>query len=92
MTIVLLLMILGGLVGWLIRDKKKLLKINSRLTTWSIYTLLFLLGISVGTNDKIIDNFGQIGFLSVLITLFAVVGSAFVAWLCYIIFFKKQNP
>jgi uncharacterized membrane protein YbjE (DUF340 family) len=90
MLTVLLLMTTGILIGWFLHKKEKLLKISSELTNWAIYILLFLLGLSVGTNEKILSNFDQIGYLSILITVFAVTGSILVSWLTYILFFKKR--
>lgn len=90
MITVLLLMTIGIILGWLLHKKIKILKITSELTNWAIYLLLFLLGISVGTNEKILNNFGEIGLQSILITIFAVTGSILTSWLTYILFFKKQ--
>lgn len=91
MITVLLLMTIGIILGWLLHKKSKILKITSELTNWAIYLLLFLLGISVGTNEKILNNFGQIGLQSILITIFAVTGSILTSWLTYILFFKKHE-
>ncbi|MCK5028171.1 MAG: LysO family transporter [Bacteroidales bacterium] len=91
MITVLILMTSGIIMGWFLHKKKKILKISSELTNWAIYILLFLLGLSVGTNEKILNNFDQIGFLAILITVFAVAGSIFVSWLTYILFFKKDE-
>ena len=91
MIIVLILMTAGIIIGWFLHTKVKILKLSSSLTNWAIYVLLFLLGLSVGTNDKIINNFAQIGFQSIVITIFAVAGSILVSWLTYILFFKKNE-
>ncbi len=91
MITVLVLMTSGIIIGWFLHEKKKILKISSELTNWAIYILLFLLGLSVGTNEKILNNFDKIGFLAILITVFAVTGSILVSWLTYIIFFKKNE-
>ena len=91
MVTVLLLMTLGIILGWILHKKKKFLKITSELTNWAIYLLLFLLGLSVGTNEKILNNFNQIGTQAILITLFAVAGSILTSWLTYIFFFKKDE-
>jgi len=39
---------------------EKFIKLTGFLTNWSIYLLLFLLGLSVGANEKIIANFDKI--------------------------------
>lgn len=89
MIIVLGLMSLGIIIGWIFHSREKFLKLSGLLTNWSIYLLLFLLGLSVGANEKIVANFDKIGLLAISLTLFAVVGSILCAWLVYHLFFKK---
>jgi uncharacterized membrane protein YbjE (DUF340 family) len=91
MIIVLLLMTLGILIGRVLYKHTKFIKITSEITNWAIYLLLFLLGLSVGTNDQILNNFDEIGYQSIIITVFAVMGSVLVSWLCFILFFKKDE-
>lgn len=88
---VLVIMTLGIIIGWFLHKKEKFLKITSGLTNWAIYLLLLLLGLSVGTNEKILKNFHKIGYQAILITIFAVAGSILVSWLTYILFFKKNE-
>jgi uncharacterized membrane protein YbjE (DUF340 family) len=91
MIIVLLLMTLGIVIGWFLHKRKKFIKITSEITNWAIYLLLFLLGLSVGTNKEILNNFSTIGLQSIIITVFAVAGSILVSWLTYTLFFKKDE-
>ncbi len=91
MIIVLVLMTLGILIGWFLHKQKRLLKITSELTNWAIYLLLFLLGLSVGTNEKILNNFNTIGYQAIMITVFAVIGSVLVSWLSFTLFFKNNE-
>ncbi|NOQ23756.1 MAG: LysO family transporter [Bacteroidales bacterium] len=91
MIIVLILMSFGIGIGWFLHKHKKFIKITSELTNWAIYLLLFLLGLSVGTNDEILNNFDEIGYQSIIITVFAVMGSVLVSWLCFTLFFKKDE-
>ena len=91
MLTVLILMTLGIGIGWFLHKQEKLLKLTDKLTNWAIYLLLLLLGLSVGINKKILQNFHQIGFQAILITVFAVAGSIIVSWLLYILVFKKDE-
>lgn len=91
MITVLALMTAGIFIGWLLHHKKLFLKMVSQTTNWAIFLLLFLLGLSVGTNEKILTNFDKIGLQSIVITLFAVAGSILVSWLTYILFFKHNE-
>ena len=91
MITVLLILALGIGVGYLIREKENWIKWNDRFTTWSIYLLLFLLGISVGLNDKIMNNLDTIGVKALYLTLGAVGGSIILALIVYRLFFKEEK-
>ncbi len=89
--IVIALFALGILVGRLFREKDTTRKNVDRAVTWSVYLLLFLLGISVGINNDIINNFSRIGYKALWLTLGAVFGSLILAKLVYNLFFKSFN-
>ncbi|MCL3779427.1 DUF340 domain-containing protein [Prolixibacteraceae bacterium JC049] len=88
MITVLILMAAGIAVGLFIDKYPKLIKKVDQLITWSIYLLLFLLGIAVGVNDKIINNLDTIGVSALVITVGAVLGSVCMAWVVYKFFFS----
>jgi len=81
----------GLLLGYILRDKDVFRGILESGINWVIYLLLFLLGISVGTRKEIIDNFSKIGFDAVLITLGAMVGSIFLAFILYKWLFEEKG-
>lgn len=87
MLIVIGLMVSGILLGYLFREKN--LKFIQKLITLAIFALLFLLGLSVGTNDQIMDNLDTIGLDALIITSGAVVGSVLCAWGIYKFYFSK---
>ena len=91
MITVLLLMLAGIVVGFLLSDRRNLLKINEKLITWAIYGLLLLLGISVGVNKTIIQNLDKIGLQSAIIATGAVIGSVLVLWALYHLLFKTEH-
>ncbi len=62
--IVILLFVAGIVVGRLFRNKQTTRKNVDRLVNVAIFVLLFLLGISVGINDKIIVDFSKIGCMN----------------------------
>ena len=66
------LMLTGMLLGFLLR-KQKLSGIHKVITVL-IWLLLFLLGIDVGGNQKIINGLHTIGLEALVITLAAVLG------------------
>jgi len=57
----------------------------------SIFALLFLLGVSIGINDKIVKNFSEIGLMATMLTLGAVLGSIILAKVVYSYFFKRGD-
>lgn len=89
--IVIALFAAGILVGRLFREKEKTRKKVDLAVTWSVYLLLFLLGISVGINDDITQNFSRIGYKAFWLTLGAVSGSILLAKLVYVLFFKTYK-
>ena len=88
---IILIMCAGIAAGVLLRGKEKILAMADRLTIFSIYLLLFLLGLSVGLNEKIITSFPELGFKAVVITLCAVAGSVVLSWILYITLFRKTE-
>lgn len=88
MLIVIGLMGCGILLGYLLR--KQHLKFIHQWITVAIYALLFLLGISVGSNPRIMDNMATIGLEALIITLGAVAGSVLCAWMVYRFCFNKS--
>ena len=88
--IVIFLFVAGIVVGRLLRDKKTTRKNIDRLVSVAIFVLLFLLGISVGINDKITNDFSKIGYNAILLTIGAVLGSLILAKVVYHLFFKQS--
>ena len=91
MIIVLLLMAAGVFVGWWLGKFPLVMKINDRLISWAIYLLLFLLGVSVGTNKTVIQSLDSIGFEALLLTIGALAGSIAMGWIIYRTFFHLNN-
>lgn len=89
MLIVIGLMVCGIVLGFCFR--KRNLKFISPLITVAIWILLFLLGLSVGGDPKIMDNLGTIGGEALWLTLGAVGGSVLCAWGIYHFFFSPDK-
>lgn len=81
----------GGIgIGYLLRKIAFLEKLNKSISL-TIYLLLFLLGISVGNNDTIMNNLGTLGGEALLIALAATLGSVTAAWgVCHFFFKEKE--
>jgi uncharacterized membrane protein YbjE (DUF340 family) len=84
------LLIAGIGIGLLLQKHKGVIKVTAKLTDLSIFLLLFFLGVSVGMNEQIISNFQKIGLQSLFITIAATLGSVFISFLVYKLFFKSR--
>ena len=73
------LFMLGGIaVGWLLRKRDS--GWSSKMTTVLIWTLLFLLGVEVGGNKKIISSLPSLGLDALIIAALSMAGSCVLAW------------
>ncbi len=84
------IMLSGILAGYLLRSRKEM-RFIGRLISYTIFLLLFLLGISVGNNEAIVNNLPEIGGKAFLIAVSATLGSLICAWVVYRYFFKKEG-
>ena len=91
MIIILVVLSAGILLGLLIIRKPRLHQFNNHLLNWAIYLLLFLLGISVGTNDEVIQNLDKIGYEATAIAFASIAGSVLVSGLLFRILFKQHE-
>ncbi|WP_294142571.1 LysO family transporter [uncultured Sanguibacteroides sp.] len=89
MIIVIGLMACGIVIGYIFRERN--LKFVHKGINYAIFLLLFLLGISVGANDDIMNNLETIGYDALLITMGAVTGSVLCAWAVYKFFFTTTS-
>ncbi len=91
MVEILIIMFSGIVLGFIFRKKRSLITAADKLAGWSIYLLLFLLGLSIGNNELIINNFGQIGFNSIMLTFSGISGSVILSFFAYKFLFKKDE-
>ncbi|WP_075559745.1 LysO family transporter [Parabacteroides timonensis] len=84
------IMFSGIAIGYLLRKVEFLQKIG-RPISYTILLLLFLLGISVGANEAIINNLTTLGGQAFLIALAGTGGSVLAAWGVYHFFFKERG-
>lgn len=75
---IVLIMLCGIGTGYLFRNKK--MSFIGRIITALIWVLLFLLGIEVGANPRIINGLQTLGLEAVVLTLGGSAGSAIFAW------------
>jgi uncharacterized membrane protein YbjE (DUF340 family) len=77
------------LVGYLLRRIPQMQHVGVVLNV-IIVLLLFFLGVSVGANEEVLNNFPVIGFDAFVLTVGALMGTLLCAWWVYNKFFKNQ--
>ena len=88
MLIVVSLMLCGIAVGYMLRNKNT--RIVSRIITVLIWLLLFLLGIEVGSNPRIVGGMQTLGIEALVLTIGGAVGTTLCAWLLWIYVSRKE--
>ncbi len=75
---VVVIMFCGIAVGWLLRGRRS--KAVGRLINVLIWLLLFLLGVEVGGNPRIVGSITTLGLEALLLSMAGIVGSTALAW------------
>ena len=83
-----MIMLCGIAVGYLLR--KRNIRFISRIITVLIWLLLFLLGIEVGSNPRIVMGMQTLGIEALLLTIGGAVGTTLCAWLLWIYVSRKE--
>lgn len=84
-------MTIGIILGFLLKNKVEIIKFVDPSINIAIYVLLFLLGVSVGINETIINNLGTLGVQALLLTFGGVMGSVVLAYFVHKVFFKTSE-
>ena len=79
------IMFVGIGIGYVLRNLQFLQKIE-KSTSLTIFLLLFVLGISIGSNSLIINNFG---WQAAILATLSILGSMLASFLVFHLFFKK---
>lgn len=88
MAPIILFIATGILTGYLLRNSK-LIKHNSNMMSGVIMILLFFMGVSVGSNEQVVNNIATIGLDALILTAGGTLGSLFAAKWIYKRFFKQ---
>ena len=81
------IMFVGIGIGYVLRNLQFLQKIE-KSTSLTIFLLLFVLGISIGSNSLII-NLGRFGWQAAILATLSILGSMLASFLVFHLFFKK---
>ena len=82
------IMLFGVGIGYLFRNSAFTQKTEKTISL-TIISLLFILGLSIGSNDAIMNNLTTYGSQAAVLALFGLVGSIGVSGVVYKLFFKK---
>lgn len=91
MLLVLTLMAVGMLLGFLLRDRRGLLRSVDPSISVAIFLLLFLLGVSVGKNEVIMSHLDTLGVQALVLSVGAVTGSVLAAFIVQKIYFRRDG-
>ncbi|SKC21286.1 LysO family transporter [Alkalitalea saponilacus] len=90
-VIVIGLFLIGLIAGRFFKSYSIVRKRASLFMMWSVYLLLFFLGISVGNNPDVIENIPQLGWQAFLLSLGAVMGSVVFVALLMLLFHRNNR-
>ena len=82
-------MLSGLLLGFMLRSKP--LGFIQKAITLLIWVLLFLLGVEVGGNERIVKGMSTLGLEAAVLTLFGVAGSSLLAWALWLFISKRKD-
>jgi len=85
------LLIVGGLLSYKGLIHTQLMNRIDKLQLACLFALLFIMGLRIGMDDRVLKAFAQIGFHAILFALFTVIGSVGVVHLLLKIFKKKRG-
>jgi len=88
---ILIIMFAGAGLGFILRKKRYIIMLFDKLTSISIYLLLFLLGLGVGNNELIINQFSQVGINAILLAFAGISGSVMLSWFVYKLFARDEK-
>ena len=82
-------MLLGITVGFILRNNIKSTLIN-HLIFGVVLLLLFLMGLSIGTDNKLISVLPSLGLQAIIISFFSTLLIIIAGWIIWIKLFKKK--
>lgn len=90
MYTILSIMFLGIISGYIFKNVNALKNVEKTISI-TIFALLFILGVSVGSNKMIINNLGEFGSQAFIIALMSLSGSLLATALIIKLFRKGGN-
>lgn len=78
------------LLGFLLRAKQRIVSGNEKLITYAIYLLLFMMGVSIGSNEQIMNSLSTLGIVALIVSMGAIIGSILTGFVVFKLFFKND--
>lgn len=88
--IILLILLLSVSAGIMLR-KCRIVGHLGKTSTLTVWLLIFVFGISLGSNKEIVSDFGHFGITAVVVALMGVAGSVLAAWGLKSVIDKKRD-
>ena len=85
------LLIVGGILSYKGLIHSQLMNKIDKLQLACLFALLFIMGLRIGMDDRVLKAFAQIGLHSILFALFTIIGSVGVVHILLKIFNKKRG-
>jgi len=82
MFIVIACLLAGMATGYMLRSRK--LSYIHQIILTLIWALLFLLGLEVGANETVVNQFAKLGFEAFLLAFGGTMGSVLLAWMLWL--------
>ena len=82
-------MITGIILGYLLRNKT-ITKHTGRSISLTIFIMLFIMGLNIGSNEQLISNLGEFGWQAAVISVSATCGSILASWIILRLFFSEN--
>ena len=75
-------------MGYAFRHISALHKVEKTISL-TVFFMLFVFGLSIGSNDELMNNLGKYGYQAFILAVFGVAGSLLASYLAYRFVFKK---
>lgn len=80
----------GALIGYFLRNKKNISKVGNLISVL-VCLLLYMLGLSIGSNKFLLENLSTFCWQAAFIASMSIIGSLLASWFVVNKVFKAEN-
>lgn len=84
------ILFVGSIIGFLFRKVRVFKKLDKSIS-YTIWVMLFVFGISIGSNKSLMSSVGDLGFQAFIMAACGVLGSVLAALLAYRFLFNRKK-